>query len=728
MFRSLRLLSISLLLFLLVCQDAAFARPRVILMAVDSLAWEDVTYDSLVNIRRLEEKAAWGLMNVRTGGRLIPEDGHTSLGASARAVGAKEAGLAFHLNDTYEGMSVRHIYQGRTGLVPPTDGIVNLSVVKTIRENNLLPQKIHVGALGDAIEGAGRRRAVLGNSDVGKTPRRFAVSIAMDSKGYVDMGRLDLKIVDPLSPQGIRTDVEGLLEEISRFLNDADFIVVEFGDLLRLEEEASLLRDDMVRQHRLRALKDLDQLLGGILSMLEPDDVVILLGSTPSGLIGRKGSQLTPVIIAGHKIESGLLIGHGTRWDGLIINTSIAPTILKYLNMEPPVYINAMPVEVVSSDDPIGVLGDMDTRVGRVNANRSLLLRTYILIAIILHLGSLLLILVPGSITAFLTPIFQRGIIFLISLPLALLLLPLSIPEGFSLALLISVVFAIAIALIASLAGSLLGANRGLAIMVIVMLGTAITLMIDIATGYNLIRYSPLGYDAVTGARFYGIGNEYMGILVGASLVGTFGLLELLSPHQGMRRIILGVTSLAIIGSIGHPSLGANAGGTITAASGFGLSWLLLETSSIGLWHIVGLGIGIIVTIFAIAILDYLRGSTSHMGGAIKLFLTFGIGEIYNIIRRKVAMNMKLFRWSPWSRALVVALGALVLLFYRPTDLLRRIVKRYPILSKGILATIIASIVAAIVNDSGVVAAATCILFASSTLLTLALEDKMRVK
>ena len=33
------------------------------------------------------------------------------------------------------------------------------------------------------------------------------------------------------------------------------------------------------------------------------------------------------------------------------------------------------------------------------------------------------------------------------------------------------------------------------------------------------MRYSPLGYDPVGGARFYGIGNEYMGVLVGSSIL-----------------------------------------------------------------------------------------------------------------------------------------------------------------------------------------------------------------
>src|SRR5699024_7912310 len=45
---------------------------------------------------------------------------------------------------------------------------------------------------------------------------------------------------------------------------------------------------------------------------------------------------------------------------------------------------------------------------------------------------------------------------------------------------------------------------------------TLIALILDQWLGMKLIQASPLGYDVIAGARFYGMGNEYMGVLVGA--------------------------------------------------------------------------------------------------------------------------------------------------------------------------------------------------------------------
>ena len=47
---------------------------------------------------------------------------------------------------------------------------------------------------------------------------------------------------------------------------------------------------------------------------------------------------------------------------------------------------------------------------------------------------------------------------------------------------------------------------------------TVLLLIIDQITGAHLISCSPLGYDLINGSRYYGIGNEYMGILLELSV------------------------------------------------------------------------------------------------------------------------------------------------------------------------------------------------------------------
>ena len=45
------------------------------------------------------------------------------------------------------------------------------------------------------------------------------------------------------------------------------------------------------------------------------------------------------------------------------------------------------------------------------------------------------------------------------------------------------------------------------------------SLLIDMLTGSHLMQRNLLGYSAIEGARYYGIGNEAMGVLIGALLV-----------------------------------------------------------------------------------------------------------------------------------------------------------------------------------------------------------------
>ncbi|MGB9802178.1 MAG: hypothetical protein ACPLUI_00005, partial [Desulfofundulus sp.] len=50
-------------------------------------------------------------------------------------------------------------------------------------------------------------------------------------------------------------------------------------------------------------------------------------------------------------------------------------------------------------------------------------------------------------------------------------------------------------------------------------------ILLDILLGGPLQKTAIMGYDPIVGARFYGIGNEYMGILIGSMIIGSTTLL-----------------------------------------------------------------------------------------------------------------------------------------------------------------------------------------------------------
>ncbi|RYD02066.1 hypothetical protein N752_26820 [Desulforamulus aquiferis] len=114
----------------------------------------------------------------------------------------------------------------------------------------------------------------------------------------------------------------------------------------------------------------------------------------------------------------------------------------------------------------------------------------------------------------------------------------------------------------------------------------------------------------------------------------------------------------------------------------------------------------------------------SHMGTTASLIISSGPGQVLDIIQRKWAMNMKLLKYTVWSRILLASLAVLALLFYRPRGVMQNIKDKYPYLYKGFIGVLTGALVAFAFNDSGVVAAATTMIFAAPPLVYLVLTEQ----
>jgi hypothetical protein len=124
------------------------------------------------------------------------------------------------------------------------------------------------------------------------------------------------------------------------------------------------------------------------------------------------------------------------------------------------------------------------------------------------------------------------------------------------------------------------------------------------------------------------------------------------------------------------------------------------------------------------AFFDLLRGqgTQSHIGRNFLLAIR-DPAVIFEIISRKMAMNIKLFRYTIWSRVLAVGIGGLLLFFYRPVGVMRVFRSRYPYLFKGFIGVVITAVAAFVFNDSGTVAAATATIFGITPLLYIFLKE-----
>jgi hypothetical protein len=115
--------------------------------------------------------------------------------------------------------------------------------------------------------------------------------------------------------------------------------------------------------------------------------------------------------------------------------------------------------------------------------------------------------------------------------------------------------------------------------------------------------------------------------------------------------------------------------------------------------------------------------AVSHLGRTWELVGSNGIQELWNIAFRKIEMNIKLLRYSLWSRLLFVFIFLVTFLYFYPVGLSKKIFQEQPGFKIAIGGIIAGTIISFLVNDSGVVSAATTMLYGGLPYLLLCLRE-----
>ncbi|MGE5703327.1 MAG: hypothetical protein ACM32O_12425, partial [Clostridia bacterium] len=93
------------------------------------------------------------------------------------------------------------------------------------------------------------------------------------------------------------------------------------------------------------------------------------------------------------------------------------------------------------------------------------------------------------------------------------------------------------------------------------------------------------------------------------------------------------------------------------------------------------------------------------------------------MVERKLAMNVRLIRISIWSKVFLVSLVAISLLTFLSGRFLRRLAQKHPMIVGGFHGIIAGSLAGLVLNDSGIISAATSIIFFVMPALYEALEE-----
>jgi hypothetical protein len=249
---------------------------------------------------------------------------------------------------------------------------------------------------------------------------------------------------------------------------------------------------------------------------------------------------------------------------------------------------------------------------------------------------------------------------------------------------------------------------------------TVAVIGLDVMTGSRLQLGTPFGLSALEAGRFYGVGNNALGVYSAAGLLlaaWAATALGAAGPEPepgGRRRAVLAVSAIAlfVVVAAGWPGFGAKVGGTIAMVPGF----LLLLAAVAGIrvtWRraLLILASGLVL-VTGFAVLDYLVPSAgpSDIGAFVGHVLHGGSG---GILQRKISSNVGSLTTTAYSPIVPVVVVAAALILARPhrfrLDGLNRAYAALPLLRPALAAMWLVAVLGWIADDSGVTVPAAAI-------------------
>ena len=201
---------------------------------------------------------------------------------------------------------------------------------------------------------------------------------------------------------------------------------------------------------------------------------------------------------------------------------------------------------------------------------------------------------------------------------------------------------------------------HSLAPLTVVSCSTAALVAIDAATGSELMADSPVGFNLLTAARFYGIGNEAYALLASGALIGL-AFLGVWLRRWGRFAAGGGVLFIGLaIGAIDAlPSMGADFGGVLSFVPALGLLVLMVAKLRLSWRRLLVVGTVTMGAAVAIAVVDWMRPAEArtHLGRFVQSVVD---GDLLAVVGRKLSTNIRLLSASThrW-----VVLAALLLFF-----------------------------------------------------------------
>ncbi|WP_343343294.1 hypothetical protein [Terrisporobacter petrolearius] len=699
---------ISLLLLIMICigvvPNYSFAAEegKVIYISMNRANIKDLQRIPVLK-EKLSKSGYIGLMNTRGDQGNDDARSYASIGAGCRANVVNDEAISFENINEENGK----IYKASTGENPK--GINNLAINKSI--NNNIESGSYgstLGLLGQTLSDNNKSVALLGNSDIVENNQlkkiRNAGLICMDTTGRVDSGNVDdITVKDLNMPYGLRTDYDKLTSDTKTYYDSSDALFVELGDTYRLDEYKLNLNENTYNKTRKQIYTYINTYLKEVFNMIGENDVVYIVSESPSTLDYNNKRRLAPVIKFSDK-KKGLLESATTRRDGIIANLDLGVDILSEFGLKNEAMIGRT-LNNIEKDDNINYLSSQYEKIVSINNIRATVVNTFVGIVSASWVIAMLALLCKDKlphkekIFVILKELIKLGLI----MPLTLLLSPIFNFKS-QLGLVSGVV---TMTILLYLSGRLLFKDNDIKQMGYYALLTIALIVLDSVIGTPLMKNCIMSYDAIVGARYYGVGNEYEGVTIASAVFA----LSVLLNYKKIPKWFTIFLSVVILITSAFPSMGANVGGAISECIAYLLFIMLIFDVKLDFKKIIILGLSAVVLVLIFAGLDLILGMESHLGVFTQQILQDGPQAIFNTFGRKISMNLKLAKSSVWVNILLVGIAVIGIFIFRPSKHMKNISNKYPMIFKGFIASMVGCLITLLVNDSGIVAAATASIY-----------------
>lgn len=693
----------------------------VYIIVVDKLSVLDISSISTPAITRLINGGAVGLTSNRTLGGHNTADGSLTIGSGNLARAYTNGIMGFNRDEIVplRNQTASQLFYHLTGIKPQNNAsfLINLPEILTgmSKESvNTIP-----GAMGENLRKNGFKVCVIGNGDNELQMIRAGIAIGMDAKGRVLMGDVgpssNINATDNyLSSE---SNYRYLEQKLHDYQGQADVIIVDLSDLARLETADTAMKQIEIKQKQ-NQLRRIDNFINGLTKQMNPSrDLLLLVSTSPSAEQLKNKDNSTVTIAYGKGFQHGFLSSGATRRDYIVANTDLAPTVLNFFSIKDntgSIIGQPMRVTKTSTLDTLTQASNLNIRFSTINRLRLPLITGYAILLLLVTFLALITIFWLPKLTRRIEPL----IVALAIVPLVFLTLgKLNLVNDW-----LNIITAIAATIFLTFIFMKICSGKGFKAFVLICLVTILAIDIDLLTGSSMIQSSVLGYDPMLAARYYGIGNEFTGVLIGSSIAAGAAIYEWFQKRWFV--IIMAAFFLLQCYLIAGPTLGANSDGILTAPAAFLVTIVLIRNSKIRPSVIIAILLTILLAMLGLTIYDMYRPVElqSHIGRAANQIAAGGWPAAMTIITRKLSMNLKLIRYTIWSYFFIVTLLILPLLVYRPVGAMMQLRNEHPHIVKGFIGTIVGAVVALIINDSGIIEAATISVYLVVPLLLLTLH------